>query len=64
MDEEFLLFFEENNFRNFDFFYDVYDCFDLENMEEVECKLEFRVERCDIFFLVEVFGMLDIFICF
>lgn len=43
---------EENASRNPDFSYDSYDLCDLENMEEAECKSEFRVDqRCAIFLL-------------
>ena len=48
MDEELLLLLQENTSKNPDFSYDAYDRFDLENMEEAECKSEFRVEKCDI----------------
>ena len=50
-DEELLLLLQENNSRNRDFSYDAYDRFDLENMEEAECKSEFRVEKRDILLL-------------
>ena len=43
-----LLLLQENTSRNPDFSYDAYDRFDLENMEEAECKSQFRVEKRDI----------------
>ena len=48
MDEELLLLLQENISRNSDFSYDAFDHFDLENMEEAECKSEFRVEKRNI----------------
>ena len=52
-DKELFLFLEENTSRNPDFSYDAYDSFDLDNMEEAECKSEFRVEKRDIPLLAE-----------
>ena len=60
-DEDFLLLLGENTSRNPDFTYDAYDRFDLENMEEAECKSEFRVEKRDIPFLAEALGLPDTF---
>ena len=62
-DEELLLLLEENKSRNPEFFYDVYDRFDLENMEEAECKSEFRVEKHDIPLLPEALGLPETFTC-
>ena len=62
-DEELLLLLEENTSRNPDFSYDAYDRFDLENMEEAECKSEFRVEKRDIPLLAEALGLPDTFTC-
>ena len=58
-DEELLLLLEENTSRNPDFSYDAYDRFDLENMEEAECKSEFRVEKRDIPLLAEALGLTE-----
>ena len=63
VDKELLLFLEENKFRNPEFSHDVYDRFDLENMEEAECKSEFRVEKHDITFLAEALGLPETFTC-
>ena len=60
-DEELLLLLEENTSRNPDFTYDAYDRFDLENMEEAECKSEFRVEKRAIPLLAEALGLPDTF---
>ena len=62
-DEELLLLLAENKSRNPEFSYDVYDRFDLENMEEAECKSEFRVEKHDIPLLAEALGLPDTFTC-
>ena len=62
-DEELLLLLEENKSRNSEFSYDFYDRFDLENMEEAECKSEFRVETHDIPLLAEGFGLPETFTC-
>lgn len=62
-DEELLLLLEENKSRNPEFSYDVYDRFDLENMEEAECKSEFRVEKHDIPLLAEALGLPETFTC-
>ena len=59
--EELLLLLEENTSRNPEFTYDAYDRFDLENMEEAECKSEFRVEKRDIPLLAEALGLPDTF---
>ena len=59
-DEELLLLLES---RNSEFSYDFYDRFDLENMEEAECKSEFRVETHDIPLLDESFGLPETFTC-
>ena len=57
-----LLLLEENTSRNPDSTYDAYDRFDLENMEEAECKSEFREEKRDhIPFLAEALGLPDTF---
>ena len=59
--EELLLLLEENTSRNPDFTYDAYDRFDLENIEDAECKSEFRVEKRDIPLLAEALGLPDTF---
>ena len=60
-DEDLLLLLEENTSRNPDFTYDAYDRFDLENMEEAECKSEFRVEKRDSPLLTEALALPDTF---
>ena len=62
-DEELLLLLEENTSRNPEFSYDVYERFNLEDMEEPECKSEFRFEKQDIPILADVLGLPDKFKC-
>ena len=62
-DEKLLLLLEENTSRNPHFSYDAYNRFDLENMEEAECKSEFRVEKRHIPLLAKALGMSDTFTC-
>ena len=51
-DEEFLVLYENYESKNPDFPCDSYDPFKLENMDEAECKAEFRVEKNDLHGLV------------
>ena len=44
-DEEFFLLWENYKSTNSDFPWDSYDPFTLVNMDEAECKAEFRVEK-------------------
>ena len=44
-DEEFLVLWENYESKNPDFPWDSYDPFTLVNMDEAECKTEFRVEK-------------------
>ena len=44
-DEEFLVLWENYESKNPDFPWDSYDPFTLVNMDEAECKAEFRVEK-------------------
>lgn len=62
-DEELLLLLEENTSRNPEFNYDIYERFDLEDMEEPECKSEFRINKHDIYILSDVLGLPENFIC-
>ena len=61
--EELLLLLEENKSRNPELSYDVYDRFDLENMEEAECKSEFRVKKHDIPLLAKALGLPETSTC-
>jgi hypothetical protein len=53
-DEEFVLFYDLNRTRNPPFPYWKYDPFDLNQMTEAECKAEFRVEKQDKQYVVQV----------
>ena len=53
-DDEFLVLWEGNQSKNPDFPWDRYSPFDLENMDEAECKAEFRVQKRDLHTLGEV----------
>ena len=52
-EEDFLLLWENFKSTNPDFPWDSYDPFTLVNMEEAECKAEFRVEKNDLHGLTE-----------
>lgn len=62
-DEEFCLLYDVNWLKNFEFLYEEYGKFDFEDMDDVECKVEFCFYKEDILVLVEVFGLFEIFIC-
>jgi len=53
-DDEFLVLWEDNQSKNPDFPWDGYSPFDLKNMDEAECKAEFRVQKRDVHTLGEV----------
>ena len=52
-DEEFLVLWENYESKNPDFPWDSYDLFTLVNMDEAECKAEFRVEKNNLQRLAE-----------
>ena len=54
-DEEFAVLEWENRPRNLNIPYWQYDKFDFEQMNEDECKAEFRFKKADIFDLQEIF---------
>ena len=62
-DEELIFLLEENTSRNPEFSYDVYGYFDLEEMEEPECKSEFRIQKHDIPVLADALGLPETFKC-
>ena len=49
--------------RNPEFSYDVYDRFDLDEIDQAECKWEFRIEKRDIPFLADVLDLPATFRC-
>ena len=62
-DEELLLLLDLNIARNPEFSYDVYDRFDLDEIDQAECKSEFRIEKRDIPLLADVLGLPATFRC-
>ena len=56
-DEELLLLLDLNTVKNPEFSYDIYDRFDLDEIDEAECKAEFRIEKRDIRLLADAHGM-------
>ena len=62
-DEELLLLLEENTSRNPEFSYENYERFNLEEIEEPECKANFRFQKDDIPELAEVLGLPEVFRC-
>ena len=62
-DEEFLVLWENYQSKNLDFSWDNYSRFTLEDMDEAECKAEFRVEKQDLPMLAEALGIPANFKC-
>ena len=62
-DEEFALLWEQNVSKNPSFPYQEYEEFDLETMNPVECKAEFRFEKNDLLSLAEALQIPDAFLC-
>ena len=62
-DEEFLVLWENYESKNPDFPWDSYDPFTLVNMDEAECKAEFRVEKNDLQRLAEALQIPGTFKC-
>ena len=62
-DEEFALLWEQNVSKNPSFPYKDYEKFDLESMDPVECKAEFRFEKNDLPSLAEALQIPDTFFC-
>lgn len=62
-DEEFCLLYDANRSKNPEFPYEEYGKFDLEDMEDDECKAEFRFHKEDIPVLAEVLGLPETFTC-
>lgn len=58
-EDEFLLLWDLNMLKNFDFFYEDYGWFDLDEMDDLECLVEFRVKKCDFLYLVVVLWILN-----
>ena len=62
-EDEFVLLYHLNTSKNPVFPYENYDVFELENVDEAECKPEFRVEKADLPQLAEVLGIPCVFRC-
>ena len=62
-DEELLLLLDDNTSRNPEFNYENYQRFDLDEIQEPECKAEFRFNKNDIPVLAEVLGLPETFRC-
>jgi hypothetical protein len=62
-DEEFLLLYDAHFSKNPEFPYEEYGRFDLDEMDDVECKAEFRFNKRDITFLADAMGIPDKFVC-
>ena len=62
-DEEFILLYDSFQSTNPDFNYEQYPAFQLDNIEEAECKAEFRVEKRDLPRLVEALQLPTTFKC-
>ena len=62
-DEEFVLLWEQNVSKNPSFPFKDYEKFDLESMDPVECKAEFRFEKNDLPSLAEALQIPDTFFC-
>ena len=62
-DEEFCLLYDANRSKNPEFPYEEYGKFDLEDMDDAECKAEFRFHKEDTPVLAEVLGLPETFTC-
>ena len=60
-DEEFCLLYDANRSKNPEFPYEEYGKFDLEEMDNSECKAEFRFRKEDIPVLAEALGIPETF---
>ena len=62
-DEEFLVLYDSYKPKNLDLPYNMYESFDLDEMEDDECVVEFRVRKRDIPLLGEVLQIPEVVIC-
>ena len=62
-DEQLALLWEQNVSKNPSFPYKDYEEFDLETMDPIECKAEFRFEKNDLPSLTEALQIPDTFFC-
>ena len=59
-DDDFILFYKLFSFRNPDFAYDAYIRLDLDEMNENECKAEFRVRKRDLPILAQALNKISL----
>ena len=62
-EDEFVLLYNLNTSKNPVFPYEIYERFDLANVDEAECKAEFRVEKSDLPQLADALRIPQIFKC-
>ena len=62
-DDEFVLLYNLNTSKNPVFPYEMYERFELANVDEAECKAEFRVEKSDLPQLADALRIPQIFKC-
>ena len=62
-DDEFILLYDANTSKNPEFPYEEYGRFDLDEMDDTECKAEFRFSKPDIPLLAEALGIPEKFTC-
>ena len=62
-DEDFCLLFDVNQSKNPGFPYEGYGTFDLAEMDDAECKAEFRLRKADISVLAEALDIPETFTC-
>ena len=62
-EDEFVLLYNLNTSKNPVFPYEVYERFELANVDEAECKAEFRVEKSDLPQLADALRTPQIFKC-
>ena len=58
-----LILLDEYSSKNPGFSYEVYNRFELDNMDELECRYEFRVDKQDIPLLADALNLPEIFRC-
>ena len=63
-DEEFLMLYDINKSKNLDLPYQNYEKFELENLNEDECRSEFRFMKRDIFDLCDIFRIPEEIKCY
>ena len=62
--ETFVMLYDINKSKNFDYPYETYDSFDLDNVSDDECRSEFRFYKNDIFLLAEALNIPEVLTCY